>query len=43
MGLKYKALAAQIKRIETESGIKIPLDVGADYMPLLFHGDNKLP
>ena len=36
MGLKYKALAAQIKRIETESGIKIPLDVeGADYMPLL--------
>jgi len=36
MGIKYKALAAQIKHIEADSGLKIPVDVeGADYMPLL--------
>lgn len=36
MGIRYKALAAQIKHIETSSGLKIPVDVeGADYMALL--------
>lgn len=36
MGVKYKALAAQIKHIETNSGLQIPVDVeGADYMALL--------
>lgn len=36
MGIKYKALAAQIKHIEADSGLSIPIDVeGAEYMPLL--------
>ncbi|MCB1758361.1 MAG: (Fe-S)-binding protein [Gammaproteobacteria bacterium] len=36
MGIKYKALEAQIKHIEADSGEKIPVDVeGADYMALL--------
>jgi len=36
MGIRYKALAAQIKHIEASSGLKIPVDVeGADYMALL--------
>ncbi|MCP4288502.1 MAG: (Fe-S)-binding protein [Gammaproteobacteria bacterium] len=36
MGLRYKALAAQIRHIEADSGLTIPMDVeGADYMPLL--------
>ncbi|MCB1860668.1 MAG: (Fe-S)-binding protein [Gammaproteobacteria bacterium] len=36
MGIKYKALAAQVKHIEADSGLTIPIDVeGADYMPLL--------
>lgn len=36
MGIKYKALAAQIKHVEADSGLKIPVDVeGAEYMPLL--------
>ena len=36
MGLRYKALAAQIERIEQDSGLEIPVDVaGADYLALL--------
>jgi len=36
MGIRFKALAAQIKHIEADSGLTIPMDVeGADYMPLL--------
>lgn len=36
MGVKYKALAAQIQHIEADTGLVIPVDqVGADYMPLL--------
>ncbi|HXK57911.1 MAG TPA: (Fe-S)-binding protein, partial [Gammaproteobacteria bacterium] len=36
MGVRFKALSSQIKHIEANSGLKIPLDVaGADYMPLL--------
>jgi Fe-S oxidoreductase len=36
MGIRYKALKAQIKHIEADSGLKIPVDVeGADYMALL--------
>jgi len=36
MGVKYPALAAQIKHIEADTGLPIPVDVeGADYMALL--------
>ncbi len=36
MGVKFPALAAQIKHIEADSGLSIPLDVqGVDYMALL--------
>ncbi len=36
MGVKYPALAAQIKHIEADTGLTIPVDVeGADYMALL--------
>jgi Fe-S oxidoreductase len=36
MGVKYPALAAQIKHIEADTGLKIPVDVeGVDYMALL--------
>ena len=36
MGIRLKALQAQIKHIENDSGLEIPLDVeGADYMALL--------
>jgi Fe-S oxidoreductase len=36
MGVKYPALAAQIKHIEADSGLTIPVDVeGVDYMALL--------
>ena len=36
MGLKLKALLAQISHVEKDTGLKIPLDVvGADYMLLL--------
>ena len=36
MGVKLPALEAQIKHVEKESGLKIPVDVeGADYMALL--------
>ncbi|MCB1763790.1 MAG: (Fe-S)-binding protein [Gammaproteobacteria bacterium] len=36
MGVRYKALAAQIQHIEADTGLVIPVDqVGADYMPLL--------
>ena len=36
MGVKFPALAAQIKHIEADSGLSIPVDVeGVDYMALL--------
>ncbi|MES9971636.1 MAG: (Fe-S)-binding protein [Candidatus Thiodiazotropha sp.] len=36
MGVKFPALAAQIKHVEADTGIKIPVDVeGVDYMALL--------
>ncbi|MCW8929364.1 MAG: (Fe-S)-binding protein [Gammaproteobacteria bacterium] len=36
MGIRLKALQAQIKHIERDTGLKIPIDVeGADYMALL--------
>ncbi len=36
MGVKYPALAAQIKHIEADTGLTIPVDVeGVDYMALL--------
>jgi Fe-S oxidoreductase len=36
MGVKYPAVAAQIKHIEADTGLTIPVDVeGADYMALL--------
>lgn len=36
MGVKYPAVAAQIKHIEADTGLKIPVDVeGADYMAML--------
>ncbi|MEW8507720.1 MAG: (Fe-S)-binding protein [Candidatus Thiodiazotropha sp.] len=36
MGVKYTALAAQIKHVEADSGVQIPVDVeGVDYMALL--------
>ena len=36
MGVKYSALAAQIKHIEADTGLSVPVDVeGADYMALL--------
>jgi Fe-S oxidoreductase len=36
MGVKFPALAAQIKHIEADTGLTIPVDVeGADYMALL--------
>ncbi|WP_428624319.1 (Fe-S)-binding protein [Sedimenticola sp.] len=36
MGIKLSALEAQIKHIEADSGLKIPVDVeGADYLALL--------
>jgi Fe-S oxidoreductase len=36
MGVKFTALAAQIKHVEADCGLKIPVDVhGADYMALL--------
>ena len=36
MGVKYPAVAAQIKHIEADTGLPIPVDVeGADYMALL--------
>jgi Fe-S oxidoreductase len=36
MGVKYQALEAQIRHIEADTGLKIPVDVeGADYMALL--------
>ncbi len=36
MGVKYAALAAQIKHIEADTGLAVPVDVeGADYMALL--------
>jgi Fe-S oxidoreductase len=36
MGVKFPALAAQIKHIEADSGLEIPVDVeGVDYMVLL--------
>ncbi|MBT2990185.1 MAG: heterodisulfide reductase [gamma proteobacterium symbiont of Ctena orbiculata] len=36
MGVKYPALAAQIKHVEADSGLQIPVDVeGVDYMALL--------
>jgi Fe-S oxidoreductase len=36
MGVKYPALEAQIKHVEADTGLKIPVDVeGADYMALL--------
>jgi len=36
MGVKFPALAAQIKHIETDYGLAIPVDVkGADYMTLI--------
>lgn len=36
MGLRLKALQAQIKHIEADTGLKIPMDVeGAEYMALL--------
>lgn len=36
MGIKLPALQAQIRHIENDSGLKIPMDVeGADYMALL--------
>jgi Fe-S oxidoreductase len=36
MGVKFPALAAQIRHIEADTGLQIPLDVkGADYMALL--------
>jgi len=36
MGLRLKALSAQIKHIEKDTGLTIPIDVeGADYMALL--------
>lgn len=36
MGVRLKALEAQISHIEEETGLKIPMDVeGAEYMPLL--------
>ncbi|MGD8590016.1 MAG: (Fe-S)-binding protein [Chromatiales bacterium] len=36
MGVKYPAVAAQIKYIEADTGLSIPVDVeGADYMALL--------
>jgi Fe-S oxidoreductase len=36
MGVKYPALQAQIKHVEADTGLEIPVDVeGADYMALL--------
>jgi Fe-S oxidoreductase len=36
MGVKYPALKAQIKHVEADTGLEIPVDVeGADYMALL--------
>ena len=36
MGIRLKALEAQIKHVEADTGLKIPMDVeGADYMALL--------
>ncbi|MCG7894246.1 MAG: (Fe-S)-binding protein [Candidatus Thiodiazotropha taylori] len=36
MGVKFPALAAQIKHVEADTGLTIPVDVeGADYMALL--------
>lgn len=36
MGIRLKALKAQIKHVEADTGLKIPMDVeGADYMALL--------
>jgi len=36
MGVKYPALAAQIKHVEADTGLEIPVDrEGADYMALL--------
>lgn len=36
MGVKYPAVAAQIRHIEADTGLKIPVDVeGADYMAML--------
>jgi Fe-S oxidoreductase len=36
MGVKYHALQAQIKHVEADTGLQIPVDVaGADYMALL--------
>ena len=36
MGLRLKALEAQIKHVEADTGLKIPMDVeGAEYMALL--------
>jgi Fe-S oxidoreductase len=36
MGVKYPALAAQIKHVEADSGLEIPVDVqGVDYLALL--------
>ena len=36
MGVKFPALQAQIKHVEADTGLEIPLDrVGADYMALL--------
>ncbi|MCU7936356.1 MAG: (Fe-S)-binding protein [Candidatus Thiodiazotropha sp. (ex Dulcina madagascariensis)] len=36
MGVKYPALAAQIKHVEADTGLSIPVDVGGvDYMALL--------
>jgi Fe-S oxidoreductase len=36
MGVKFPALAAQIKHVEADTGLSIPVDVeGADYMALL--------
>ena len=36
MGVKFPALAAQIKHVEADSGLSIPVDVeGVDYMALL--------
>lgn len=36
MGVSFKTLEAQIKHVEAETGLKVPVDVeGADYMALL--------
>ncbi|MGD8909845.1 MAG: (Fe-S)-binding protein [Chromatiales bacterium] len=36
MGVKYHALQAQIKHVEADTGLQVPVDVeGADYMALL--------